>query len=208
MNKPTREYCTFYIVRHGETEWNVKGLIQGHTDVPLNKNGEEQAKLLGNDIRHENFDAIYSSDLLRAKRTAEILALERKVVVETTRVLRERFYGKFEGVPNEVVDKLRNEIAHLTEAEKAAYKFSDDYESDDEIFSRFIIFLRELSLAYLNKKILIVTHGGMMRFFLIKLGFATREQLVYRGITNGAYIKLLSDGVDFFIEKTNGITLK
>ena len=84
---------TIYIVRHGETNQNVKRIIEGHGDTPLNENGEMQAKLISEKLRHVQFDLAFSSDLLRAKRTAEIIALEHNLLVETTRLLRERYYG-------------------------------------------------------------------------------------------------------------------
>jgi len=86
-----------YIVRHGETDWNVKELLQGHADIPLNKFGEEQAKQLAKKLTKVNFAIAFTSDLLRAKKTAEIIALEKKIVVRTTKTLRERYFGHFEG---------------------------------------------------------------------------------------------------------------
>ena len=92
-----KNYCTIYLVRHGETEWNEKKLIQGYSDIPLNKKGELQAKQLGQEFNNIYFDAVFSSDLLRAKNSAEIIILEKKLTVATTKVLRERFFGRFEG---------------------------------------------------------------------------------------------------------------
>src|SRR3989344_5835107 len=90
---------TFYIVRHGQTEWNTKGLLQGHGDSPLTYLGVKQAEQIRDELKSIHFDAIFSSDLLRAKRTAEIVALERKIAVKTTQALRERDFGHFEGKP-------------------------------------------------------------------------------------------------------------
>lgn len=84
------KYCTFYIVRHGETLWNVKGLLQGIKDSALTPTGEKQARELAAELESVNFDVIFSSDLLRARRTAEIIALERKLAVKTSQLLRER----------------------------------------------------------------------------------------------------------------------
>ena len=55
-----------YITRHGETEWNVAGRIQGHTDVPLSERGQEQARMLARRLSNVPIDAVYSSDLARA----------------------------------------------------------------------------------------------------------------------------------------------
>ena len=75
------------------TEWNEIGLIQGHSDSPLTAQGITQAKELAKKLKNVKFDLIFSSDLLRAKRTAEIIALEHKLFVQTSKLLRERDFG-------------------------------------------------------------------------------------------------------------------
>src|ERR1041385_1316907 len=91
--------ATFYLIRHGQTDWNKEHLLQGIVDNVLNEAGERQAKELAKTLHHVHFDLAFSSDLLRAKRTAEIILLEKKVHVETTKLLRERAFGKHEGNP-------------------------------------------------------------------------------------------------------------
>ena len=91
-----KDFCTIYLVRHGETDWNVKNIIQGQIDIPLNKKGENQALEIANELKDIHFDAIFSSDLSRAKRTAEIIATERKLAVVATKTLREMYFGKFQ----------------------------------------------------------------------------------------------------------------
>ena len=200
--------CTFYIIRHGETEWNIKKIIQGHKDSPLTKNGINQAKNIAKLFKNIKFNAIYSSDLLRAKRTAEIIALEKKMVAKTSKLLRERLLGKFQG--RKVVD-LREELkeqiekrSKLAKEERFKFKIADNIESDEELISRFIIFLRQLAIANSGKKILIVTHGGLMRTFLIHLGWAEYDQLPPEAMGNTSYIILESDGIDFFIKEVVG----
>lgn len=117
-----KKYCTFYIVRHGETELNVKGLLQGIQDSALTPLGEKQAKVLAIELRNVDFDLIFSSDLLRAKRTAEIIALERNLAVKTSELLRERQFGKFEGRPREELAVFDQVFEKLSDKEK--YKHS------------------------------------------------------------------------------------
>src|SRR5689334_14138742 len=88
---------TFYLIRHGETDWNNQHLLQGQIDIPLNAKGEEQAQELAQVLKDINFDLAFSSDLIRAKRTTEIVALEKQLMIETTKTLRERAFGEFEG---------------------------------------------------------------------------------------------------------------
>ncbi len=202
-----QKYCSIYLVRHGETEWNVKKIIQGITDVPLNKKGEAQAKELAEKLTHVKFDEVFSSDLIRAKRTAEIITLEKKLAVKTTKALRERYYGDFEG---KSYIKYNQEIANLLKSYSTAAinkKSVKGLETDEEMMNRLIPFLREVAVGYIGKTVLLLAHGGIMRSFLIHLGFATYETLPSGSIDNLAFVELKSDGVDFFVEETKGIKI-
>lgn len=204
-----KKYCSIYIVRHGETDWNAKRLLQGHTDIPLNKTGEFQARDLIKNLRGIKFAMIFSSDLLRAKRTAEIIALEKKIAVRTTKALRERKFGKFEGKSweNKEFQALFAKYLKLSLEQRFRTRPYPDSESDEELLAIFIPFIREVSVAYLGKNVLVVTHGGMMRAFLNRLDFAKGKQLQPGLIGNTAYIKIISDGVDFYIKETSGIKI-
>ncbi len=205
FDKGKKNFCTFYIVRHGETKWNVEKKIQGHGDSPLTQKGLQQVKTIVTELKQIKFHAIYSSDLLRAKRTAEIIALEHKLAVKTTQFLRERRYAELEGKPRSILDDFNKVYDTLSNEERLKFKISENIESDEDMISRFITFLRETAILYPGKNILVTTHGGMMRILLIHLGFGTYKNIFVGIIDNAAYIKLLSDGVDFFIEETKGI---
>lgn len=202
--------CTLYLVRHGETDWNTKGIIQGHSDIPLNEVGVMQAKKLAEKLRMVNFNTVFSSDLLRAKRTAEIVAMEKKLAVKTTTALRERYFGKYEGKHFSMLHQA--EVKKLLSAYKKLAKKShpdvDSVETDEQLVNRFIPFIREVAVGYSGKNVLIVTHGGIIRWFLIHLGFADVRTLPPGSIENTAYVKIVSDGVDFFIKETVGIIKK
>ncbi|HWY79684.1 MAG TPA: histidine phosphatase family protein [Candidatus Sulfotelmatobacter sp.] len=201
-------YCTFYILRHGETEWNVKGILQGHADSPLTIQGMAQAKILKEELKNIHLDGAFSSDSLRAYRTAEIVMLDRNLTIKTTQLLRERYFGKWEGKPYSLFSyKLKhmlNEFLFLSDKEKQSYKYPD-MESDEEIVARFITFLRKTAIASPNKTLLIATHGEIMRSLLIHIGFGTYAELPPHAVSNSAFIKLHSDGVDFLIKETKGI---
>lgn len=91
-----------YIVRHGETIWNVSGKTQGVQDVPLSDNGREQAKKLAERLKFECIEKIYCSDLQRAYETAHIIGKEIGKDLQPTPLLREVCFGKWEGltIPN------------------------------------------------------------------------------------------------------------
>lgn len=202
MNNKT----VIYIVRHGETEWNTKNLIQGHKDSPLTKLGIEQTKQLAKELKRIKFDLIFSSDLLRAEKTAKIIATEHKLTVETTKLLRERNFGKLAGKHRSVLKAFDELFASLNDKEIFKYKSSPDVESDEEITTRLITFLRELALAHPGEKALVVTHGAVMRAFLIRLGELSYKKRMW--VKNVAYVKLESDGIDFFVKETKGISVK
>ena len=85
-------------MRHGETDWNVRRKLQGHTDVPLNDNGRKMAKEAAEKYKDVHFDVCYCSPLIRAKETAEIFLSGRDVPIITDDRLQEMSFGEFEGL--------------------------------------------------------------------------------------------------------------
>ena len=92
---------TLLLVRHGETDWNAEGKLQGHTDRPLNAYGRRQAQTLAERFASESIDALYASDLSRARETAEILGAKLGLGVEVDPDLREKNWGNWEGLTSE-----------------------------------------------------------------------------------------------------------
>lgn len=203
--------CTLYLIRHGETEWNAQHRIQGNSDSPLTETGIEQARRRAESLKHLKFAAVYSSDLLRAKRTAEIIALDHKLVVKTSELLRERNFGRNEGKKyseyQQEFGELLEKRVELSDQQHDDFSLYEGYETDSAIASRFIQKLRELALAHAGETIAIVTHGGALRVLLRKFGYATFSQLNKGSINNTAYIILESDGVEFTITETEGVEL-
>src|SRR3954452_24611267 len=89
---------TLLLVRHGETDWNAEGRLQGHTDRPLNEYGRRQAKELAARLAGGHVDAIYASDLSRARETAEIVGERLGLTVVIDPDLRETNWGTWEGL--------------------------------------------------------------------------------------------------------------
>ncbi len=89
------------LVRHGETDWNKQHRIQGHADAPLNATGIEQARRLASRLAGVRIDAVYSSDVSRTRKTAEVAVEGRGIEVRELFDLRERNYGRWEGVTHE-----------------------------------------------------------------------------------------------------------
>ncbi len=209
MTPTNNNFCTLYIARHGETIWNASHTVQGHLDSPLTENGVNQAKQTAEELRHIDFAAVFSSDLDRAKKTAEIMKLERQMAVQTKKALRERTYGSWEGMAAEEYKKefqlMLDKLKELSAEEQKKFKWAKDIESDEEITTRFITQLREISLVYPGKNVLVVSHGGPIRTFLIHAGYLKYEDLPPRSFANAGYVKVLCDGIDFFVEEVKGI---
>jgi len=202
-------YCKMYIMRHGQTEGNVNRILQGHVDTPLTKEGIEQIKKRAENLRHVKFDAIFSSDLLRAKRTAQIIKLDRDLAVTTSKLLRERSYGIFDGKPSkEYQEKMKGLLEkrnQLPPKDRFSFKLHETIESNEELISRFVTFLREVAVAYTKKNVLIVSHGGTIKTFLIHLGWMEDSDYKDTLFHNTGFVELDSDGIDFFVRNVEGV---
>lgn len=209
----SNKYCTIYIVRHAQSVHNAEYDDKKEDLTKANELGSrltnfgiEQATARAKALKNVHFDKIFSSDFLRAKQTADIIALEHKLEVITNKLLREKYWGSYEGRLHKMDwEKLTALQKGLSDIEKMKVKISDDMESEYEALSRFIIFLREVSIAYIGKTIMVVCHGNIMRSLLTHLGFGSYDELPVGVIDNTGYYVLESDGVDFFIKETVGV---
>jgi len=199
---------TIYIVRHGETEHNINGIAQGHTDSPLTPDGIKQAKDLAIIFKDINFDSVFSSDLYRAYRTAEIVTSGKKNI-RKSELLRERNYGKYDGGPSRLFKEENLEMFELLKTlprmEKRKVKFAPGIESDEEIINRLITFINETVSKKKKNTLLVVTHGGIMRAFLNYLNWNGDIDLKAGAIQNTGYIKLTTDGSSFLIDEVVGV---
>ena len=203
-------FARFYLVRHGETKWNQEGRIQGHLDSNLTEAGEEQAKKTAKKLLGVNFSTVYSSDLGRARQTAEILKLERNIALRTTALLRERYMGILQGKTREEMSQkligLLNQLDRIAQVKQQ--NPSIKIEDKDQVTTRTLRFLRQAAVAHQGEKVLLVTHSGNLRALLNKLKFTNLKKLYNLAIENLGYFVLDSDGVDFFVRQLKGIYLK
>jgi 2,3-bisphosphoglycerate-dependent phosphoglycerate mutase len=138
---------TLLLVRHGETDWNAEGRLQGHTDRPLSDFGRRQARQLAEVLKGEELEAIYSSDLARARETAEIVGERLGLPVELDPDPREKDWGTWEGLTSVERDRVEF-VGESTEAHR----------------ERILGALRQISERHPGEaRILVVTHGGSMR---------------------------------------------
>ena len=144
-----------YIVRHGKTDWNVKKLLQGKTDIELNEEGIEQAKLLNQKIDLSKIDICISSPLKRTKKTAELI-VDNKIPIIYDDLILERGFGDLEG----------KEINFDLIAKQWDYKLNDssnNIESIRDCLKRSKTFLDKIKKEYPDKTILIVSHGSFIK---------------------------------------------
>ncbi len=151
------------LIRHGLTDWNAAGRIQGQTDIPLNGEGREQAERLGRRLLTEEYqwDYIITSGLSRAQETGEIISKLLNVpMLEPDARLKERAFGQIEG---------------LTSEERVA-RWGKSWETLDlgqeqiaDIQIRALAFLEHLWSAYPDQNVLIVTHGAFLANLLTAL---------------------------------------
>ena len=161
---------TFYFVRHGETDWNKIGRIQGLTDIPLNDFGLSQAIEISKHLSNLPISYIYSSPLKRASMTADIISKKIGVKVKTNPLLREVCFGDAEG---KIYSELPCHIKSLFDAifiggsnvQHIDMRLSNA-ESFDEIFLRFMSFMDSVPMDEDN--VLLVTHGAFIKIVLLK----------------------------------------
>jgi probable phosphoglycerate mutase len=149
------------VVRHGETAWNAEHRVQGQLDVPLNGIGQVQALAASKVLAKEKFDVIYSSDLSRARQTAEPTAglLSMKILFEKD--LRERHYGIFERHTYADVKVRYPEDYARFDARDPEYAFRTG-ESLRDFADRSIAVVSRLIGKHENQNILVFTHGGVL----------------------------------------------
>lgn len=147
-----------YMIRHGETDWNRSGKVQGLTDIELNAKGIEQANQMKNMLKDVEFDICFCSPLKRARKTAEIIAND-KCNVNVDDLLIERSFGKYEG------KNLKEENIDIVKL----WSFNDDYnycgvEPMEDLLNRADMFIKKIKSEYKEcSNVLIVSHGGFIK---------------------------------------------
>lgn len=154
-------------VRHGITDWNVERRAQGQTDIPLNETGRAQARALAERFRNEKWDAIYASDLSRAKETAETIAAALNVPLHVDERLREMACGKMEGTTEDERIRMWGEDWEDMEL---------GIESDGSMLQRGMSAVEDICLRYPGKRVLAVSHGALITTLLPALVPDMREK--------------------------------
>ncbi|USB34783.1 histidine phosphatase family protein [Paenibacillus sp. YPG26] len=144
------------LIRHGLTDWNALGKIQGQSDIPLNEEGRRQASLLARRLKDEPYkwDFVITSGLSRAQESGEIIAAELGIpVYDPDSRLMERAFGQVEGMTSEERETLWGIDWRLQDLGQ---------EKDQEVQARALAFLTELGERYADKNVLVISHGGLL----------------------------------------------
>ena len=159
-----------YVTRHGQTQWNQDNLICGVSDIELNENGIQQARQLASSLKEYSINEIYSSPLIRARKTAEIVSKELQIPVMIDQRLFEQDYGIYEGT-------LRGTEEFLELKKQFAYTGAEN-ESLFHIAQRVYNFLDDIKEKSRDKNVLVVTHGGICRVINTYFNSMTNEEFL------------------------------
>lgn len=151
----------FCLVRHGETDWNGEKRIQGQIDIDLNATGEGQARALRSALAGHSFDAIYSSDLLRALNTARIATAGLGVAVSPAPTLRERHFGVLQGTTPHEASRQYPEVHRHHQARTPDYDNLTG-ESLVTFAARVMAGLEAMATRHAGQHVLAFTHGGVL----------------------------------------------
>ena len=173
------------IIRHAESNWNKKGIFQGQKNPKLSSNGLIQASKIHYGLKGIPVDYIYSSDLERAKRTAQILNSTLNVPIEITENIREIGFGQWEGLKRNEVQAKYPDVFNEWIRNGLILEKIQDAETLNDLTGRLIQFIADVKLKHTDDKtILIVSHGGTIRILAKMLLGIPVEQSISMSTNN------------------------
>jgi alpha-ribazole phosphatase len=152
-------------VRHGQTLWNETMKYQGHTDICLNSLGLKQAEAAAIRLAAENISAVYSSDLVRAYATADVIACKHGLTVQAEPAFREIHFGEWEGLTYEEICQRWPEIINQLYSSPDEIKIPGG-ETFRELKKRAVLAIEQLISKHTDETIVAVSHGGTIRTIL------------------------------------------
>lgn len=157
-----------YLIRHGETEWNMANRYQGKTDIGLSEKGRQQASLLSERMKKIQLDAIYTSDLSRAKDTAMEIAKDQKCKVMEMPQLREIDFGEWEGYTTAQLAEIYGDAftKYLEEPHKTSFPGEGSF---GKVQLRVDKALKEITDHHQEGNIAVVAHGAVLKIAILSL---------------------------------------
>lgn len=164
-----------YIARHGETDWNVEGRMQGSKNSNLTEQGKEEALNLGNSLKETKIDYIYTSPLTRAYDTALLIKGDRDISIEIHSNLKEMNFGIWEGMQSDYIEREYGDEYYKFWKEPHLYT-SIDGESFNEVIKRVKVALDDIINQNKGENILLVTHSIVIKaIYAIVKGYELKE---------------------------------
>lgn len=157
---------TFYVIRHGETKANKAGILQGHLDVPLSETGRRQARAVAEALSGVRFDAVYSSDLSRARETAEAIMVGRTCPLVLDKRLRELDMGGISGLTLEESRAKYPEFHAGLALDPFGTRRPEGGESRLDLRDRMSRALNDIYKRHKDGSIVVVSHGGAINAVL------------------------------------------
>lgn len=177
-------------VRHGETDWNVAGILQGWCDVPLNDFGRAQSRELATLFADEGFTSVWTSPLIRARETARIVAGLLGLPEPTCHDgLRERHFGAVQGVPKTELAE-RNPVLLQQIVKRCPATVFEGGESMDAFADRIVGALEDIGGTHPGERILVITHGWVMDVITRHIHGLPRSQILNLKRKNGESVWL------------------
>jgi probable phosphoglycerate mutase len=192
------------LVRHGETDWNAEGRIQGHLPVPLNERGQAQADAVAARLSAVSFSALYSSDLLRTRQTAEPIAKVSGHRIRTDGRLREWDLGILSGLMRTVAEEIQPEAFGIMRNRIVTDPIPGG-ESIQARFDRVTQAIQEIATAHSGETVVAVSHGGPLGDCYRRAIGAPLESPMKIDLFNGAINILGVEEQDWHIESWGAI---
>lgn len=178
------------VARHGETDWNVSGILQGWLDVPLNDQGRRQACEMAAGFTNLRFAKVCSSPLVRSRETAEIIARSLRLAPpEIHEGLKERNFGIIQGMPKAELAELNPVLLQQILKRNPATDFEQG-ESMDEFADRVLQAIAEIARPNSGKRILAITHGWIMDVITRQIASLPRNAMLDMKRKNGECVWL------------------
>jgi len=173
-----RHQIPFFIIRHGQTDWNLERRLQGHTDIPINTTGIAQAKQAAHFLHQLSINPtrIYASDLQRAYKTAEIIGNTHNLTVTPSPLLREAHHGEAEGL---TIEERNERFKHLIEKHIANYPDPHERgnhaaipgaEPHNEVITRVKNHMSWCASSHPEETTILVSHAGVIDALIIQSG--------------------------------------
>src|SRR3990172_8035552 len=179
-----------YLTRHARSTWNATGRMQGWADPPLDEIGREQARALAASLQAESLDAVYSSPLLRARETADIIAAPLNIKIRLDDRLKERNIGEWTGLTGDEAN------------ERFPERFNGNWrivgppggETQEAIVKRAAAAINDIIAAHPEETIAVVSHGGTLNTYLAHTLGIPLEKPTHFAFPNTGFIRLYVEG--------------